>query len=160
MKKTTAFIFALILIGSFAAVYWSYRDLPITDDDTDTADDDDSDDNATNDEKIYRDILKLDSLLENDVIQNPVSIKGEARGAMYFEAIFRIAVQDANHKELGFGVATAIGEWTTSEFVPFEAKISYQNPITKTGYLIFEKDNPSGLPENDLAISVPISFGN
>lgn len=143
MKKTTTLIFALILLALFAAVYWSYKDLP-----------------ANDDEKIYEDLLKLDSPRENDVIKNPVKIKGEARGPMYFEAIFRIAVQDANHKELGFGLATSIGEWTTINFVPFSAQIKYQNHSTKTGYLVFEKENPSGLPENDLAISIPITFAD
>lgn len=110
--------------------------------------------------KIYNDLLLLDSPLENDYIKSPLIISGSARGPMYFEAVFRVAVKDANGKELGSGIAQAISNWMTEDFVPFAGKINYDPPSTPSGYLIFEKANASGLPEHDLTISIPIIFGD
>jgi len=48
----------------------------------------------------------------------------------------------------------------TTEFVPFKATLDF-NPGTLTeGVLIFHKDNPSGLPENDDQFEIPIRFKN
>ena len=49
----------------------------------------------------------------------------------------------------------------TEEFVPFEAVLEFddsQIPENK-GVLVLKKDNPSGLPENDDALKVPVSVG-
>lgn len=46
----------------------------------------------------------------------------------------------------------------TEEFVPFEAKIEFEILATSKGVLILEKDNPSGLPENDDQLRVPVRF--
>lgn len=50
----------------------------------------------------------------------------------------------------------------TTEFVPFTATVNYtvdpQTPYAR-GAIILKKDNPSGLPENDAAIEMPVIFG-
>lgn len=94
----------------------------------------------------------------NDEISSPVSVKGEARGFWYFEASFPIRVVDATGKVLGTGIAQAQGEWMTTEFVPFALDIPFETPETPTGEIIFEKDNPSGLPENADEWRVPVRF--
>lgn len=108
--------------------------------------------------KIYNDLLKLESPEENATISSPVKISGEARGNMYFEAIFGIDIEDANGTVLGSGTATAQGEWMTTDFVPYKAEITFTNPTTSTGFIVLKKENASGLPENDLKIKVPVKF--
>lgn len=47
----------------------------------------------------------------------------------------------------------------TEELVPFEGTILYTvdpNRPSNAGTLILRKSNPSGLPENDVAIEIPI----
>ena len=50
----------------------------------------------------------------------------------------------------------------TSEFVPFEAKLTFtvdKNAYSNRGTLILRKDNPSGLSEHDNALEIPVVFG-
>jgi hypothetical protein len=48
----------------------------------------------------------------------------------------------------------------TSDFVPFKAELKFSKPTTQTGTLILRKDNPSGLPQNDESVSIPVQFGD
>ncbi|MEK7625591.1 MAG: hypothetical protein AAB467_04585, partial [Patescibacteria group bacterium] len=57
------------------------------------------------------------------------------------------------------GIATAKGDWMTTEFVPFEATLTFtadKNVYSNRGTLILKKDNPSGLPEFDDALEIPV----
>lgn len=91
-------------------------------------------------------------------ITSPVTVTGEAVGTWYFEASFPVQVLDGNGNVIGQGPAQAKGEWMTTEFVPFEAAISFTKPATATGTVRFMRDNPSGLPENDARVDVPVTF--
>ena len=49
----------------------------------------------------------------------------------------------------------------TNDFVPFEATLTFaadKNSYSNKGSLILKKDNPSGLPQNDDALEIPIVF--
>ncbi len=107
------------------------------------------------------DKIILDSPKPNQKIKSPVKVTGSARGSWFFEASFPIFIVDWDGKIIGTGVAQAKGDWMTNEFVPFEANISYElesNVYSKKGAIILKKDNPSGLPENDDALEIPIEF--
>lgn len=41
----------------------------------------------------------------------------------------------------------------------FDFPVSYPLPATAEGVLTVHSDNPSGLPENDFTVSVPLTFG-
>ncbi len=100
-------------------------------------------------------LITLDILKPGNVVLPKFTVTGEARGYWYFEASFPVEVLDAEGKQLDIEPATAIGDWMTEEFVPFRVELdlgSYSGPAT----IIFRKDNPSGLPENDGSLSVPI----
>lgn len=101
------------------------------------------------------DMVKITSPLAGAVVGKTFTVKGEARGQWYFEASFPVQVKDANNDTVGQGIAQAEGEWMTTEFVPFSANVivtNYSGPAT----LVLLKDNPSGLPENDDSVSIPI----
>lgn len=109
---------------------------------------------------VYKDVLKIETPMPQATVSSPIEIRGSARG-WYFEASFPITVVDWDGKIIGEGVATASGDWMTSEFVPFTASIAYTLPEAtpyKRGAIIFHKDNPSGLPENDDSFEMPINF--
>jgi hypothetical protein len=106
------------------------------------------------------DMIRVTTPLPNVLVQSPLVAKGEARGNWYFEAVFGIKVKDSNGQVIGSGFATAKDEWMTTDFVPFEATINFSKPTTETGTIVFEKNNPSGLPENDASISVPVYFSD
>ncbi|MEK7138264.1 MAG: Gmad2 immunoglobulin-like domain-containing protein [Patescibacteria group bacterium] len=94
----------------------------------------------------------------NSIVKSPILIRGEARGQWYFEASFPIKILDENGKDLAIQPAQAQGEWMTTEFVPFELNLAFSTPTTATGTLVFEKDNPSGLPEHADSFIIPIRF--
>ncbi len=94
----------------------------------------------------------------NQKISSPVTVKGEARGSWFFEASFPVKVLDEKGAQLGGGIAHAQGDWMTTDFVPFEAKIEFSKPTGFIGRLILEKDNPSGLPEHDDSLIIPVKF--
>ncbi len=104
------------------------------------------------------DLIRVASPKNNDMIKNPITVTGEARGTWYFEASFPVRVLDATGKELGVAPAEAQGEWMTQEFVPFKAVINFSTPSTETGWVVFQKDNPSGLPEHDDELRVRVRF--
>jgi len=94
----------------------------------------------------------------NAVVTSPLRVQGEARGNWYFEANLPISIHDAMGKQIAVIGAQALGEWMTTDFVPFDAIIPFVAPATDTGFLKVSKDNPSGLPEHDKSIMIPIRF--
>ena len=95
----------------------------------------------------------------NQEITSPLTITGEAKGTWFFEASFPVILTDWDGKIIVQGTAKAKGDWMTENFVPFEANLQFIKPGYKnTGSLILKKDNPSGLPQNDAALEIPVLF--
>lgn len=104
------------------------------------------------------DLIIIENPRPNQAIESPLFIKGKARGNWYFEASFPIKIFDEQEFLLGQGVATALENWMTEDFVEFTATLPFAVPSTSGGKLILEKDNPSGLEENADELIVPIYF--
>lgn len=101
----------------------------------------------------------INSLKSNSVIQSPLMIRGRAKGMWFFEASFPIILVDENGKEIVTTPAHAEAEWMTEGYVPFSAELVFSRQKSGThGTLIFKRDNPSGLPENNASVSIPITF--
>ena len=105
-----------------------------------------------------KDVLRNISVREDDAIRSPLVVSGEARGFWFFEASFPIRLYDGNGKELAVGIAQAGSDWMTTDYVPFRAELIFTKPTTAEGTLVLQKDNPSGLPEHDASITIPIKF--
>ena len=104
------------------------------------------------------DLIRIDQPRPNALIQSPLEIRGEARGYWFFEADFPVKLLDNNGQELGIAIVKTSANWMTEDFVPFEATLEFQEPVTNRGVLILEKDNPSGLPEHADELRVPVRF--
>ena len=111
------------------------------------------------------DMIRVTSPLPMGVVQTGVSLKGEARGNWFFEASAPVTLVNWDGLIIADGIITADGDWMTTEFVPFSGELTVTSPykpgdpdFMKRGALIFKKDNPSGLPENDDALEIPIWF--
>lgn len=103
-------------------------------------------------------LIRVTNVTPGQKITSPLVVRGEARGNWYFEASFPVRLLDGNGAIIVQMPAQAIGEWMTSEFVPFTVSLTFAKPSTATGTLLLHNDNPSGLPENDRWISVPVRF--
>jgi|GEM_PF-1484463 hypothetical protein len=104
-------------------------------------------------------LIMLETPRPNQVVVSPLQIKGKARGTWYFEASFPIELKDSNDKIIAQGIATAKSDWMTEEFVPFEATLNFiadTNASNERGTLILRKDNPSGLPEHEDSLEIPV----
>jgi hypothetical protein len=99
------------------------------------------------------------ALAEGVSISSPLLATGTAQGPWYFEGSFPIAVIASNGTVLAEVPATARGEWMTEDFVPFSVTIAFP-PQEKgsIGAVRFTRDNPSGLPEHDAQVLVPVIF--
>ena len=102
--------------------------------------------------------ITVDAPQPHQVIASPLTITGQARGTWYFEADFPIRLFDAAMQQIASAPATAQSEWMTENFVAFEATLTFTDPGTSNGYLLLEKDNPSGLPEHAGSIIIPVQF--
>ncbi len=104
------------------------------------------------------DRIRLTTPIPNQVVMNPLEVTGEARGNWFFEASFPVVLLDNANQEIARGIATAEGEWMTTEFVPFRATLTFAKPMSEIGTLRLERDNPSGLPENADTLTLPVRF--
>jgi len=104
------------------------------------------------------DLIYLETPLPDQTISSPLTISGQARGTWFFEASFPIQIYDDSGQLLGTAVAQADGDWMTEEFVPFQAELNFNYSTSTSGVLVLEKDNPSGLPEHDDDLRVPVKF--
>lgn len=107
------------------------------------------------------DLITVESPIPNSEVANTFTVTGKARGNWFFEASFPIFLTDWDGKIIAQGIAKAQGDWMTSEFVPFTAELSYKasdisGQYSKKGTLILKKDNPSGLPEHDDVLEIPV----
>lgn len=94
-----------------------------------------------------------------DTASSPLVVSGEARGPWYFEATFSAVLVDWDGLIIAEVPVMAEGEWMTTDFVPFRAEIPFTRPAYgERGALILQKANPSGLPEHDAAVEIPIFF--
>lgn len=106
----------------------------------------------------YSDFIKAESPRPNSKVVSPLRISGSARGNWFWEANSTAELYDANGKSLGTAFVIAQGDWMSEEFVPFEGTLEFGKPDTPIGKLVLRNDNPSGLPENQKELIIPIKF--
>lgn len=110
-------------------------------------------------------LIRLFSPRPGDTIKSPLEIRGEARGFWFFEASFPVVLVDWNGRIIAEHYAMTKDEWMTEEFATFKSRLEFVTPyrsgdpdFMRRGFLILRKDNPSGLPEHDDALEIPIFF--
>ncbi|MGH7249481.1 MAG: Gmad2 immunoglobulin-like domain-containing protein [Minisyncoccia bacterium] len=118
------------------------------------------------------DLIRVTTPQPNDIITNPLIIKGVARGTWFFEASFPVELRIPSKPPqtvIARAPAHAEGDWMTNDFVPFEATLTFENPTgldtmvppnpNRCLILELKKDNPSGLPEHDDSLDIPVCLG-
>lgn len=112
-----------------------------------------------------QDLITVELPYPDAVVGKEFSVIGKARGFWFFEASFPVQVIDKNGNILATAIAQAqkdpfTGEvnWMTENFVPFKADVKVPESYIGPATLVFKKDNPSGLPENDASFSFSINI--
>jgi hypothetical protein len=156
MKSAQTLTIVIVLIVAFGAAIWFMTktvDAPTTVPTNTTSGTDTPDTSVVGTELARR--IVIDAPKSGAVVPKAFTVTGKAPGSWYFEASFPIQIHDANNNKVGQGIATALSDWMTTGDVAFKADItidSYTGPAT----LVLIKDNPSGLPEYDDSVSIPI----
>jgi hypothetical protein len=106
-------------------------------------------------------LIQVTSPQPEEVAGIPLELSGKARGYWFFEATAPVVVTNWDGLIIGEGYITADGDWMTEEYVPFSGTVSYSLPAdsySATGTIIFQRANPSGLPENDDAFEIRVQL--
>ncbi len=136
---------------------------PDTEDDNIMVNNDEIDDSSDLFEPIEPVVLDFSEEVEifypqaNDAISSPLEISGQARGFWFFEASLPVRLVDLEGNLIVEHYAQAQNDWMTTDFVPLSASLVFNTTAT-SGFLVIAKDNPSGLPEYDASISIPVIF--
>ena len=94
-------------------------------------------------------------------ITSPLEVSGKARGQWFFEATAPISIVDWDGKIIAQSYIQAKDNWMTEDFVNFEGTIEFEIPAdspSRKGAVIFQRSNPSDLPENAAAVEIPVVF--
>lgn len=103
--------------------------------------------------------IYIESPVSGAEISSPLTVSGVAKGPWFFEASFPLILTDWDGKIIAQSHATAQGEWMTTDYVRFSGTINFEKPTYGIrGTLVFRKDNPSGLPQNDDAREITVFF--
>lgn len=102
--------------------------------------------------------IHTSNLAPSAVLQNSFVVKGEARYSWFYQGVALGKVLDENGAEIGAFQIRALTSASANTFVPFSGQIFFNNPSTKTGYVIFDRANPTNDPAKRSKLYVPIVF--
>lgn len=99
------------------------------------------------------------SPVANSRISSPLTITGMVPAGWMFEGVFPITLVDDSRKLIfrGQGDEKVSGSWTEDKPINFAATITFTT-TAKSGFILLEKDNPSGKPELSEYFEIPINF--
>lgn len=83
-------------------------------------------------------------------------VTGEAPGNWFFEASAPVMVRTPDGDKVAQSTAQTDGDWMTTKQVKFHADVTINPAYSGAATLVLLKDNPSGLPENDDSLEIPI----
>lgn len=103
--------------------------------------------------------IELNDFQSGEPIESPLTLTGRVPGNWSFEADFPIVLTDWDGRVIAESIGRITEDWMTEELVNFEVTLEFEKPSYKdNGALILRKDNPSGLPEHDDAVEIPVVF--
>lgn len=107
----------------------------------------------------WQDKIKVTSLKSGETVTSPLVVTGEARGTWFFEGSFPVTLVDWDGKIIAQAPAMAVGEWMTTNYVPFTVTLNFIKPTYNSkGTLILHNDNPSDRRDLDAALEIPLKF--
>ncbi len=103
------------------------------------------------------DRIVVDAPTPESTVVSPLIVSGRARGTWFFEGDFPMVIIDAGGRIIGQSYCTAQSPWMTKEFVEFKGEITFEKPASNAEtVLLLKKDNPTGKPEHDDALEIPL----
>jgi len=103
-----------------------------------------------------KDDLVFFSITSGSEVSGLIDAYGIIKSDYFFEGNLPISVLDANKNILRMTNGAATTDWMTIEPVSFKTSLDLTGLPFGPAYIQIHNDNPSGLPENDKFILVPI----
>jgi len=93
------------------------------------------------------------------VLSSPFTVVGEIERGYMFEGIFSVVLKSEIGKIITSVTAkqTPPSNWTTDDFVKFSADLTFSTSA-KSGIIVFDSANPSGLPEHRTSYYIPVKY--
>ncbi len=103
--------------------------------------------------------IKIKSISLTSPTKGPLVIKGTVDSGWMFEGVMPVKLLDAGRQEIASGSAkeTAPGSWQSGKAVDFSVSLTFTTE-SASGFLVFQNDNPSGLPSNQKSFELPVRF--
>jgi hypothetical protein len=102
--------------------------------------------------------LVLFTIPRDSKVGGRIEATGILKGGYFFEGNAVGSLLSENKSVLKTFPITATGEWMTIDGVPFEMSVDAYDILPGKGFIRIANDNPSGDPENDKYIDVPVVF--
>ncbi len=95
----------------------------------------------------------------NTKVESPLTIKGTVPAGWMFEGVFPVKLLDSKRNFIAQTQAKEVtpGSWSSGQNVEFSAILNFST-TEQSGFIILEKDNPSGLPENAESFEINVRF--
>lgn len=98
------------------------------------------------------------SVAPGTTVSGVIKATGSLTGGYFFEANMVVKILDANKNVLKSTNGTATSDWMTGDSVSFTTTLDFAGIPAGQGYIRLHNDNPSGMPENDKYIDIPVVF--
>ena len=94
-----------------------------------------------------------------DLLVKQTVIEGEAKGEWYSaDGTFVVRIVDGKGADVAGGIAKALRDWKTDEFVPFRATLTVPFATVGKGWLILERSNPTNDPAKKMTLRLPVGL--
>lgn len=103
--------------------------------------------------------IQTTTLRSGQSVFNSMTVEGEAKSSWFFDSIASGEVKNEKEETVGAFTIRATRSTQGANFVPWTAELKYNDPKTKTGYIVFKNANTSGLAKNAKSLWVPVVFG-
>lgn len=92
-------------------------------------------------------------------LSTPLSITGEAPSNWFFEGEIPVKILDPDGQAITTGFVSEVtpGSWMSGGMVAFSGQVQFTTNAA-SGFLIIEKNNPSGNAENAASYEIPLNF--
>jgi hypothetical protein len=102
----------------------------------------------------------IDAPTQDDIVAPPFTVYGKAKGYWFVDGVFPMSLYDSRDNVLGRSFAKAVSPIARDEMVDFEARMPEFKDVPKSGsgYLLFQKNNTSGVIEAEGSYKMELAF--
>jgi hypothetical protein len=139
MRKRSAILLAIIVIGVFVITFFMTRSI----------------DTSKTDERL----IVLDSPIAEEWIGNPITVSGKVKSSWILEGMPIAILTNWDGLIIAEVITQKVGEVDKEGFQKFKADIKYEKPeYNERGFLIVQKSNPTRDPKKADAEEIMIYF--